>query len=72
MTTPENRAEKVVSAIKALLSDSARAHISDAQFEEMTIIVREAICDELNAAADLVEQVAKNLRDTAQESELGL
>jgi len=72
MTTPENRAKKVVSAIKALLSDSARAHISDAQFEEMAIIVREAIGDELNAAADLVEQVAKNLRDTAQESELGL
>ena len=72
MTTPENRAEKVVSAIKALLSDSARAHISDAQFEEMTIIVREAIGDELSAAADLVEQVAKKLRETAQESELGL
>jgi hypothetical protein len=72
MTTAEKRAVSVVSAIKALLSDSARAHISDAQFEEMAIVVREAICDELNAAADLVEQVARKLRETAQESELGL
>ena len=55
-----------------LLSDAARAHISDAQFEEMAIVVREAIGDELSAAADLVEQVAKKLRETAQESELGL
>ena len=72
MTTLENRAENVVAAIKALLSETARAHTSDAQFEEMAIIVRDAIGDELTAAADLVEGVAKKLRETAQESELGL
>ena len=72
MTTQQERAEKVVAAIKDLLSEAARTHISDAQFEEMRIIVKEAIGDELVAAADQVEQVAKNLRDSAQKSGLAL
>jgi hypothetical protein len=66
------RALKVVAAFKTLLDASTREKITDAQYEELTIIVHQAISDELHAAADLVEETARQLRQSAAISEVGL
>jgi len=65
-------ADKVVKAFRNSLSDAARAQISDAEFDALAAMVREALSDELKAAADLVDGVTRRLRGEAETPELGL
>lgn len=65
-------AAKVVEAFKSGLSGTAREQISDSQFGQLTIMIREAISEELETAADLIEEVAKKLREGVEKPDLGL
>jgi len=65
-------ADKVVKTFRASLSDAGRAQISDAEFDALAAMVREALSDELMAAADLVDGVTRRLRGEAETPELGL
>jgi plasmid stabilization system protein ParE len=63
---------KVIEAFKSRLSDSALAQITDAQFSDLASLIDEAIADEVAAAADLVDELARKLRASARKPELGL
>ena len=63
---------KVIEAFKSRLSDSALAQITDAQFSDLASLIDEAIADEVGAAADLVDELARQLRASARKPELGL
>lgn len=63
---------KIIDAFSASLSDSAREQISNAQFTDLAIMIDQAIDTEAAAAAELVEEVARSLRERARGPELGL
>jgi len=72
--TDHNRevAEKIVAAFKAELSDTTQKQIADARFEALTRAIREALSEERADAAELVENVVKQLRAEVEKPELGL
>jgi hypothetical protein len=63
---------KIIDAFRAGLSDSAREQISSAQFADLASMIDQAIDAEAGTAAELVEQVARTLRERARGPELGL
>lgn len=65
-------AEKVVETFKSSLSETAREQISDSQFGELALMIREAISEELETATDLIEEVARKLREGVEKPDLGL
>ena len=65
-------AQNVVKAFKESLSDAAREHITEAQFEDLTLMVREAIAEELTRAAELFEAALAKLRSEIEKPELDL
>ena len=65
------RADKVVAEFKELIGESSCAQISDANFEDLTLLIRDAITDELLAAAELIEKVAMKIRRDTDLHELG-
>jgi hypothetical protein len=66
------RADKVVAEFKEIIGESACAGISDAHFQDLTLLVRDAITDELLAAAELVEQVTRKIKSDTDLNEIGL
>jgi hypothetical protein len=66
------RADKVVAEFKEIIGESACASISDAHFQDLTLLIRDAISDELLAAAELIETVARKIRSETDLHELGL
>ena len=66
------RADEVVTAFKDIIGESACKQISDAHFQDLTLLIRDAISDELLAAAELVEKLAQHLRSETDILELGL
>ncbi len=68
----EELAEKVVAIFKHNLSDAAREQIREADFNELALMIREAISEELSRATDMVEEVVRKLRSEADKPELGL
>ena len=65
-------AEKVVATFKHNLSETAREQIRDADFNELALMIREAISEELSRATDMVEEVVRKLRSETDKPELGL
>ena len=65
-------AEDVVRTFKGTLSQTALANITDAQFEGLALMVREAIAEELDTAANIVEEAAKRLRREVEKRNLEL
>jgi hypothetical protein len=66
------RAVRVVQAFKESISEAALECISDAQLEKLTLMIGEAISEELSEAALMIEDVAKKLRSQTDRLELGL
>jgi hypothetical protein len=66
------RADKVVADFKEIIGESICAQIPDANFQDLTLLIRDAISDELLAAADLVEKVAMKIRRDTDINQLGL
>jgi len=65
-------ADKLVAEFKEIIGESACAQISDAHFQDLTLLVRDLITDELLAAAEQIEKVAQKIRSETDLHELGL
>lgn len=65
-------AEKAVGAFKELLSQKALEQISDRQFDELVLIIREALSKELESAIEIAEDRVKRLRTQRERPELEL
>lgn len=72
--TIENKqmADKVVLAFRNILTDEAESHISDKEFLELNLIIREALSQQLSQAADMVDDIAKQLRDMTDHQDISL
>jgi hypothetical protein len=68
----QERAERLVSSFQARLGEELCGTIGDEAFELLTQLVRQAIAEELAAAADRVEEVAREIRAEVERPELGL
>lgn len=68
----QERAAKVVETFKARLSEAACEQINDAQFEDLYLMIRKAISEELLSTAKLIEDLAKQVRSEADKPELEL
>ncbi len=64
--------QKVIKGFREILSEAARENISDAQFEDLSLMIQDAIAEALNEAAERVADVAQTLRSEAGRRELGL
>jgi len=62
----------VVATFKHNLSETAREQIRDADFNELILMIREAISEELARATDMVEEVVRKLRSETDKPEIGL
>lgn len=65
-------AGKIVDSFRSRLDESAREQISSAQYADLAIMIDGAITDELAAAAALVEETAKKLREKSRGQQLEL
>ena len=66
------RAEKVVQRFKDLLGTERRGQIQDSEFNELVLLVRTAISEELELSADEIEALAKKIRAELDKRELEL
>ena len=66
------RADKVVAEFKEIIGEAACSRIPDSNFQDLTLLIRDAITDELLAAAELIETVARKIRSETDLNELGL
>jgi len=64
--------EDIIDTFKSRLSKSVCEQIGNAQFTDLAIMIDDAIREEIASAADLVEDVARKLRENARGPELGL
>ena len=65
-------AERVVNTFKGILNQAALESINDAQFEDLKMMIREAISEELGNAANLVYEVARKIRREVEKPEMEL
>jgi pyridoxine 5'-phosphate synthase PdxJ len=68
----EQLAQKVIAIFKQNISENARAHISEAEFQTLAQIVREALSLEMTEAAEMVDKLEKQLREKAVHLDLDL
>jgi hypothetical protein len=66
------RADKIVAEFKDIIGESVCNQISETHFQDLTLLIRDSISDELLAAAELVEKVARKLRSESDLHELEL
>lgn len=66
------RADKVVSEFKEIIGQSGCDLISNAHFQDLTLLVRDAITDEVMAIAEQMEKVIKEMRSDTDLNDLGL
>lgn len=66
------QAEKVVEGFREQLGDAARAQISHAQLEDLTLAIMEVLSEEATTAADMVQELLERLRARQERSELGI
>jgi len=63
---------EIIDNFKYRLSKSVREQIGSAQFDDLAIMIDEAINTEIASAADMLENVTRKLRESARGPELGL
>ena len=63
---------EIIDNFKSRLSKSVREQIGRAQFDDLAIMIDEAINTEIASAADMLENVTRKLRESARGPELGL
>ena len=68
----EELAQRVVATFRARLSDAALEQIREADFNELALMVREAISEELARATELVEEVVHKLRSETDKPDISL
>ena len=65
-------ADRVIIAFKNILSDDAKSHISDKEFHELNLIVREALSQQLSQTAEAVDDLSRQLRSKIDHQDIGL
>ncbi len=65
-------ADKVVAAFRKVLSDDAKAHVSDKELHELNLIVQEALSQQLTHAADRVDDLCKEFRSKTNHQDIEL
>ncbi len=65
-------ADRVLIAFKNILSVDAKAHISDKEFHELNMIVREALSQQLSQTAEAVDDLSRQLRSKIDHQDIDL
>jgi len=65
-------ADRAITAFKSILSDDAKSHLSDKEFHELTLIVREALSQQLSHTADVVDDLSRQLRSMIDHQDIDL
>ena len=65
-------ADRVLDAFKDILNEAVREQITESQYTELSLMIQEALSEELEHAINRVEEVVKNLRTEVEKPELGL
>lgn len=68
----QQRAEKIVATFKQSLAENVAQQITDAQFNALTVMIREAMGEEASFAAEELEQVIQKLRAESEKPDLGM
>ena len=68
----QDLADQVVHAFQAKLDPATREAISKAQFEDLGLMVREALAQAVGTAVERMEQVIRELRATSGKPEIEL
>lgn len=68
----EQLAQKVVEAFKDNISAEARERISDGEFNELALIVQEALSLEMTEAVEMVDELERRLKALAGRRQLEL
>ena len=62
METQRHVADQVVESFKAVLDEHIRGQITDAEYEELALMIGEAIAQELEGAAAMMVNTAEAIR----------
>ena len=65
-------ADRVIIAFKNILSDDAKAHLSDKELHELNMIVREALSQQLSQTAESVDDLSRQLRSKIDHQDIDL
>ena len=65
-------ADRVIIAFKNILSDDAKAHLSDKELHELNMIVREALSQQLSQTAEAVDDLSRQLRSKIDHQDIDL
>ena len=68
----QERAEKIVATFKQSLDKKVAKQITDAQFNALTLMIREVMGEEAGFAAEQLEQVIRKLRAESEKPDLGM
>ncbi len=68
----QERADKVVESFRESLGKDIRDSISENQYQVLSLMICEAIGEELEIAARKMEEVIRNLRAESGKAEIGL
>jgi hypothetical protein len=66
------RADKLVAEFKEIIGESICAQIPDSHFQDLTLLIRGLITDELLAVSETLEKVAHKIRSETDLHELAL
>ena len=68
----QERAEQIVATFKQSLDAKVVQYITDAQFTALTLMIKEAMGEELGFAAEQLEQVIRKLRAESERPDMGM
>lgn len=68
----QERAHRVVESFRALLDKTALEAIPESDFEQLSLIVQQALSEELHDAAEQVEALAHKMRSGTSMSDVGM
>jgi len=66
------RADKAVMEFKEVIGESVCSQISKAHFEDLTLLIRDAITDEVLSATERMEMVIRKIKSETDLNELGI
>jgi hypothetical protein len=66
------RADKAVVEFKEVIGESICSQISKAHFEDLTLLIRDAITDEVLSATERMEMIIKEIRSETDLHEIGI
>lgn len=68
----QERAHRVVESFRALLDQKVLDAIPDSDFEQLSLIVQQALTEELHDAAEQLEALAHKMRSDTNMSDVGM